>query len=163
METPRPLRHDGRPNLDRWRIPTDDMSMKRRPFARSVAINRPRRRQEPVPVKERNILSGRGIGMPAEQVVVMLTDLTWVVMMADVVKVRLWQRHMQQAEHQQADPHPSDPRLCPKATEAHESSRSKSGCHLIHYRTGKASVKRIAPEDCKVPFLARPSDGVGWP
>ena len=48
--------------------------------------------QEPVPVEDRHVLGLARVGVPAEQVVVMLADLARRVVVADVVEVRLRQR-----------------------------------------------------------------------
>ena len=63
--------------------------------------------------------AARRAGMPPEQVIVMLANLSGGVVMADVVEVGSWQRDVEQAENQQSDPQPTDSRRDPKATKPH--------------------------------------------
>jgi len=61
-------------------------------------------REEPVPVEHRHVSGQARVWMPAEQVIVVLADLTRLVMVADVVEVELRQRSMHEAEDQENDP-----------------------------------------------------------
>jgi hypothetical protein len=60
-----------------------------------------------MPVQNRHILRAAGLGMPAEQVIVMLANFARPVMVADVVVIRLRQGHVHKAEDQQRDPQPA--------------------------------------------------------
>jgi hypothetical protein len=55
-------------------------------------------------VKDRHVLGLAGVGVPSEEVVVMLADLTGRVVVADVVEIGLGPGRMDEAEDQQADP-----------------------------------------------------------
>ena len=84
------------------------------------------RRPAPVPVEDGNLIATRGVGMPAEEMVVKLADLPGLVLMADVVKLHLRPGGRQKCQDQQADregpgsvlslepmPHPNRPASLP--------------------------------------------------
>ncbi len=60
-------------------------------------------RDEPVPVQHGHVVVEIGRGVPAQEVIVIDADFTGGVMVADVVIVGLGQRHVNQAENQNAD------------------------------------------------------------
>jgi hypothetical protein len=60
-------------------------------------------RNKPVPVQQGDIGVNRGRGMPSQQVVVKEADLAGRVVVADIVIIRLRQRHANHTRDQQAD------------------------------------------------------------
>ena len=66
-----------------------------------------------------------GVGVPAEQVVVMLADLARPVVVADVVKVGLRQRRVHEAEDQDHDPHAATATMPSRPTPGHAGTSDK--------------------------------------
>ena len=78
--------------------------MKHRTVAGMARLDRTGGRQHPVPVEDRDVLGLSGVGMPAEQVVMMLADLAGLVVMPDVVEIGLGPGRVDETKDQQADP-----------------------------------------------------------
>jgi hypothetical protein len=100
----RAVKGDHRPGVGRGRIPAAHVSMKCRAVAGMTQLDRTGGRQDPVPVENRDVFCLASVGMPAEEVVVMLADLPGLVMMPDVVEIGLGPGRVDQAEDQQGDP-----------------------------------------------------------
>ncbi len=83
--------------------------MERGAIAGMIFLDRAGTGQDPVPVQDRHIVGLAGVGMPAEEMVVKLADLSGLILMADVVKVGLRPGRVDQAQDQQDDPQSSEP------------------------------------------------------
>ncbi len=99
-QTRRAIQGDLRPGVGRGRVPATHISMKHRAVAGMARLDGTRGRQDPVPVQDRDVIGCAGVGMPAEEMVVILADLTWLVVMPDVVEIRLRPGRMDQTENQ---------------------------------------------------------------
>jgi hypothetical protein len=70
-------------------------------------------------VEDRHVLGLDGVGVPSEEVVVVLADLARRVLVADVVEIGLGPGRMDEAEDQQGDPQGAGTRMAGPSVHRH--------------------------------------------
>jgi hypothetical protein len=97
-------------------------------------------RDEPMPMQHGDVGITIRRRVPAEKVIVISTDLARRVMVADIVVVGLWQRHVYQAEDQYSDPQVDRqlPEFTPISRHGFALTKSDLGSFARLYIAGKS-------------------------